>query len=251
MKVLRPIQSNFKVQSFGDNLACVYPNNRVVGKVGGICPEGSVDLYRKLGMLGHNGEDWMLWRGEPIYFPVEFYKESTGEVASANSVTSVILDRVPVKWWAKTEVDLAGGIGIDVISAEPVRIGDYEGCIKFRFWHLQKVNVHDDQEIKTGDLIGFGNSTGLSGGDHLHWSLKKCDKDGNALNKNNGYFGAEDFSPYFQNEFVLDYLKRMSEVKMVEIEFPEYKLTTIQILNKVIFIIVHNLRKALGMEKGR
>jgi len=35
------------------------------------------------------------------------------------------------------------------------------------------VNVKVDQKVKVGDLIGFSGNTGLSGGPHLHFELRK------------------------------------------------------------------------------
>ena len=178
MRIYRPIQTNRLTQAFGENKACINRQGKVTAKTGIFCPVGYTDFYISIGMIGHNGEDWACWRGEPVYFPVD------GEFI------------------IKTEVDKDGGVGVNAISKE-----QFEGSfIKFKFWHLQSVAVYDGQVVKAGDLIGCGDSTGASSGDHLHWSMKRCSAEGNVINRNNGFYGAIDFRPFFENVFVLDVL---------------------------------------------
>lgn len=167
---------------------CIGHTGKVVSKWPwsntGTCPAGYKDLYKSLGMDGHNGEDWSLWYGEPVYHAGDF-------------------DGV-----AKTEVDKSGGIGVDVIG------DDY----KLRYWHLKAVAVYDGKKIQMGDLIGYGDSTGLSSGNHLHWSLKKVNSSGRTLNKDNGFLGAIDFRPYFENTFVLDVLDiRAKQLRVIDL----------------------------------
>ena len=203
MKIYRPIRTNRKTQGFGENMTCVNRLGKVTDKIKigltFVCPAGYTDLYKTYSMLGHNGEDWALWRGEPVYNPID-----------------------GMKFRVKTEVDGNGGIGVNLISMDRFE-GNY---LKFKFWHLQKVAVHDDQMVEAGALIGYGDSTGLSSGDHLHWSMKPCDAQGNVLNRNNGYTGAVDFSPHFENVFILDVLL-----------LKEKALDAIQKTNKLIFQI--------------
>ena len=154
MRILRPLRTNRITQGFGEN---------------------KVPYYREAGMLGHNGIDFVCWRGEPMYHSGDF---------------------VGI---AKTEVDMAGGIGVDIISKEPFEDGFHR---KLRYWHLLKVAVYDGQEIRTGNLVGLGDNTGMSTGDHLHFGYKRCLKDGTAVNKDNGYYGGLDPEPYYIDEFV-------------------------------------------------
>jgi len=236
MKILRPIKTNRLAQGWGESKACgkwVDGKIQVVSKVDGVCPAEFVDLYAGiLGMNGHNGEDWAAWHGEPLYFPVE-----EGE------------------WRIQTEVDSAGGIGINVISKEPVALDAYYGYIKFKFWHLLKPLVADGETVKFGQLIGFCDNTGLSGGDHLHWSMKKCDENGTPSERNNGYYGAESFEEWYQNEFVIDFLIKQN----IEAQIEEAQLSFIQILNKLIFLLQEQIRRIGGgfgaflekIQKGR
>lgn len=142
--------------------------------------ENLLPIYKELGMLGHTGIDLGCWSGEPIYHSGDW--------------DGIVM----------TEVDNAGGYGVNVISKEPMEDGRY---YKLRYWHLKEFKVYDGQEVKCGDLLGLGDSTGLSTGDHLHFGLKPCDKDGNSLEPNNGYFGAIDPLPYYENVFVGEVLQ--------------------------------------------
>lgn len=190
MIVYRPIKTNYLSQKFGENLAMAKLDD--VGKairpfvvksipLAGV-PEGWAELYPLLGLKGHNGYDSNTWHGEPLYFPVDC-KEAGG-------------------WWSKNASDLDGGLGVDVISKKTIMLNGRRTYVKFRFWHLKEGIALD--EVKFGQLIGFCDNTGASSGDHLHWSLKPCAKDGTGKSKNNGYYGAEDFSEFYENTFVLD-----------------------------------------------
>ena len=53
-----------------------------------------------------------------------------------------------------------------------VRVEHIDGY-KTIYAHLSAINVTEGQHIKAGDVIGFGGSTGNSGGPHLHLALKK------------------------------------------------------------------------------
>ena len=37
--------------------------------------------------------------------------------------------------------------------------------------HLSKIEVRTDQEVTKGEIIGFTGTTGLAGGDHLHFGI--------------------------------------------------------------------------------
>jgi hypothetical protein len=188
MKIYRPIKTNWLTQAFGENKPCakldangnaIRPFQIVTG--GATCPIGYAKFYPLINLAGHNGEDWWAYHGEPLYFPVDS-AEAGG-------------------WHSAEASDLDGGLGLDVISNKPVMGDRY---VKFRFWHLKE--AWKDQDVRFGELIGYCDNTGASSGDHLHWSMKWCDKDGNHLDEGNGYAGASDFRPWFENTFVLDIL---------------------------------------------
>lgn len=231
MKIYRSTKTNRKTQAFGENKACakVYKNGKpvkpwkIVGTNTGTCPSGYDFFYPLLNMKGHNGEDWATWRGESLYFNVDALDQK-GNI---------------MEWWSRSGVDASGGIGIDVFSARRVYLkelppqagelakrewGENNGWVyvKFRFWHLQKVMIKDARRpnpsdprpqpnVWLGTLIGKCDSTGASGGDHLHWSMKIVAKNSMTLDGDNGYTGAVDFSPWFDNRFVVDVIDDLQE----------------------------------------
>jgi len=211
MIVYRPVRTNRLTQKFAENNACakvtwngspVRPF-KIKSKVNGVCPVGYKPFYPMIGLKGHNGQDNGTYHGEPCYFPV-------------------LIEGMT--WTAKTEVDRDGGIGVDVISDKPIALGDLTAHIKFRFWHLKRVNVYDGQKIRLGQLIGYCDSTGASSGDHLHWAMKRCDAEGNTYNTANGYSGAVDFSDWYVNQFVLD---TMGQTRDDLIAYIKHQLATL------------------------
>ncbi|KKN05253.1 hypothetical protein LCGC14_1089240 [marine sediment metagenome] len=184
MRIFRPILSDKLNQVFGESKACIDDRGKVTAKVNDKCISGSQSLYEKLGLKAHNGYDHRTWYGEPVYHSAEF------------------------NGWMKTEVDSAGGIGVDVVSNEPILKCTEPNCneihyIKIRYWHGKEVIGFDRKEIREGDMIMLADNTGLSSGTHLHWSPKWCNKEGRGIHRNNGYYGAFDVTPYYDNEFVL------------------------------------------------
>ena len=122
------------------------------------------------GIKGHNGVDFLTNHGWSIY-------------ASHDGT-------------ANYEIDPAGGHGVVVTSKDKT--------FKTIYWHLcdfsdpkfispvyGKVNL----PVETGDVIGYSDNTGKSNGDHLHWGLKFI-KNGETINKDNGYLGAVNPMPY-------------------------------------------------------
>ena len=78
--------------------------------------------------------------------------------------------------------------------------------VKFRFWHALANTVKDNQKIVTGSYIQASDSTGASSGDHVHWSMKFVDRNGATLDRDNGYYGAVDFSSWYVNEYIMNQL---------------------------------------------
>lgn len=214
MKIYRPVKSNIISQGFGENNACAKthidgsPVEPFIIKTAtnNFCPIGYKKFYPLIGMLGHNGIDYATTHGEPVFFNVD----------------------IPgITWLASTEVDRDGGIGVNIRSEQPISLTSlppqargslnliqrqYEKLggkvyLKFKFWHLKKVNVHDKKPVTIGDLIGWADSTGASSGDHVHVGMKVSDEHSwFSLDGDNGYNGALDFTTYFENKFVLDVL---------------------------------------------
>lgn len=169
----RPLISNNITQGWGANLACIQRDGRIVSTRNGNCPANARPYYQSIGMDGHNGLDFSAMRGEHIFHAATF------------------------GGWMYTETDNAGGIGVNVVSNDPVCLMDgQEVYVKLRCWHLKAPVGHDGKQVTFGQTIGLANNTGASSSDHLHFGVKICDKKGNALEKNNGYYGAFDPTPY-------------------------------------------------------
>ena len=143
-------------------------------------------FYQSIGLLAHNGIDLPTQLDEPIYFDC--------------NVAGYVLN---------TEIDNKGGLGINIITE------DKDGIFKHRYWHLKSFNVVAGQKLNTGDLLGISDNTGWSSGLHLHWDLKAMIKDENVTLKmkfsDNGYNGAIDPMPFFENIFVLDYVNSLKQ----------------------------------------
>jgi len=214
MKIFRPILSNAKTQGFGQSDVCVATSGgkviwpyKILDKRGTVCPVNSVDFYTNaLGMKGHNGEDWATYFKEKNYF-------------------SVIAD---TEWYCKGDLDDSGGIGIDIISKSAIDIDKLpfqtgtkakalwvsQGnklYVKFRYHHAKMNIPKDNTTISAGFLIQYADSTGASGGNHVHWSMKFCDEFGKTLDTDNGYLGAVNFSRWFTNQFILDALAEIKK----------------------------------------
>ena len=143
--------------------------------------ENLLPIYKQWGMKGHNGWDWACSYGEPIYWDCDI----KGTVLNCH-------------------IDNSGGLGVDVISQ------DKDGDFKHRFWHLKEFKCKAGDILDSGDLIGLGDSTGYSTGNHLHRGLKPVYKNKNNNWKNtyqgNGYFGAIEIQPYFKSIYIKDYM---------------------------------------------
>lgn len=151
------------------------------------------------GIKGHNGIDFSAAHGTPVYAThdgMAFY-----------------------------EYDGAQGEGVVIRTNQTFDDGQGGQCYyKTIYWHFcdpiketkftspiyTKVGYQPDQtgvsnigcEVQNGDLIGYADNTGASTGDHLHFGLKPVAQ-GEAwgvwynLQQNNGYFGAIDPTPFF------------------------------------------------------
>lgn len=140
------------------------------------------EFYKQMGMLGHNGVDFEAHNGDEVYFNFR----GKGEVIS-------VCDS-----WTK-------GLGITII------IQDGGKYFKILFWHLKGFAVKEGQVVETGQLLGYADNSGMSTGDHLHFGVYRCDQFGNTLNKDNGYGGAIDPTPYYRNYFVGDVMESLGK----------------------------------------
>ena len=124
-----------------------------------------VDFYTILNLKGHNGVD---------------FKTKTGCACYS----------------AHDGVVIFSGKGSD--EGVGVEIWDTVQNIKTIYWHLESSCVKKGSVVKAGQLIGRCDNTGFyTTGDHLHFGLKRVDRNGNTININNGFKGAIDPTPYF------------------------------------------------------
>lgn len=150
-------------------------------------PFGNPDpKYSALGLNAHNGIDFGVHHGDPVY-------------ATHDGI-------------ALHEIDGKGGWGVVLRTSEKF---DYDGGLAFFktiYWHLcdstkepqfeSPIFSNPNKLVKTGDIIGYADNTGMSTGDHLHFGLKPMlqDEDNGVwynVKQANGYLGAIDPKPYF------------------------------------------------------
>lgn len=194
LEIYRPLDTKKVSQGFGDNLACIDKLGKIFGiQKGKKCPGAS--FYESIGMKGHNGVDNPITIGEAVYHAATF------------------------PGWLTIESDAAGGLGVDVVSNEPLFFafpippelfntavpheqGGKQGFthyVKLRYWHLHAPVGHNKKAITCGMIIGQAGNTGASSGPHLHWSPKWCLQDGRGVANNNGFSGAFDPTPYYNS----------------------------------------------------
>ena len=213
LNIYRAVKSNVVAQAFGENKpgATLGVNGKPVRPFvidtfpigdgdGGVIwntPIGWVKFYPLIGLRGHNGYDFGAWRGEPVYFNV--------------------IGQDKIEGVCKTEIDPDGGKGVDVFYTDP----DNGKTYKSRYWHLQNHGVYDGQKIKSGDLIGWADSTGASSGDHLHEGLKPVNSEGENLYPDNGYYGCVDPANtpdirFYPNDFILTLLNLKQQLSLLQ-----------------------------------
>ena len=121
-------------------------------------------IYSQFGLKGHNGTDFAIPTGTPIYAPMD------GEV--------------------KVKDDGVRGYGLHVRIRSPYK--DAEIVLG----HLSTANVTNGSKINMGEIIGYSGNTGFSTGPHLHMGYRKL-KPGKqnkvwewqVFDYSNGYYG--------------------------------------------------------------
>ena len=177
MKIYRAVKTNLLTQTFG-----------LKGTKVELIP-----LYNSLKppLLAHDGFDWAVLC-------------KANKVKHGGQCEAVYCD-LDIK---STVIEISEndefGFGIVAISE------DKDGIFQHLWWHLD--DISDDLKVGTvlesGDYLGIAGNTGRSTGAHLHRQIRPMARDvyGNLYKTqlNNGYNGAIDIEPYFENKFVLD-----------------------------------------------
>lgn len=130
--------------------------------------------YAQLGLAGHDGRDYAAPKGTPV--------KATHDGFVIESIAK----------------DTGYGIRVQIYN---------EQGYTTIYGHFERSNFPDIpfswQErrypVKTGDVIGFVDSTGFSTGNHLHLGLRFYDNY-QVKNYNNGFFGYVDPRPYLEEK---------------------------------------------------
>lgn len=127
--------------------------------------------YQRYGMIGHNGIDFVVPIGTPVFAPIDGYI-TTGD-----------------------EGNTGYGRFVKIISDS---IGQEQNRRRVDLGHLSQfsANAVNGRFVRQGDLVAFSGNSGDSTGPHLHFTFKNLRANGETLNLTNGYKGAIDVSAY-------------------------------------------------------
>ncbi len=155
----------------------IYAPDGIIGQKFGECIGDTCNLYKSMGLKGHNGIDFRGKRGTPVY------AAHSGKVIYAQEFHS--------------------------ITGKGIKILDETKTFATLYCHCDELLVSAGESVSEGQIIA---KMGNSGSDyfymavHLHFGLYETDKNGVTINTNNGYNGAIDPLPYFAAEKFMDYI---------------------------------------------
>jgi murein DD-endopeptidase MepM/ murein hydrolase activator NlpD len=132
-------------------------------------------MYSQYGMKGHNGTDYAVPIGTPVFAPMD------GEVKVIDSGVK--------------------GYGLHVKLRNPYKAAEMV------LGHLSEAVIPDGHRVRTGEIIGYSGNSGYSTGPHLHMGyrmLKVGKQEGRVwewevMDYSNGFFGYIDFLEYVLN----------------------------------------------------
>jgi len=237
LKIFRPCISKAISQHFGENKACVDHNGRVYsGPIRCV-----VSYYKSIGMMGHNGIDIPGLNGEDIYHAATF------------------------PGWFRSEADSSGGLGVDVVSNNSLffpgkippeiinsavlhtqnGVQGFLHHVKMRYWHLSMVIGHEGKQVTLGTVVGLMGNTGVSSGTHLHFAPKWCDVNGGNISPRNGYNGALDPTPYYNNQVTaLEYSDMITKEALPLTPVEVKSITTqLSLVKKVVLLLQKLIHK--------
>lgn len=103
--------------------------------------------------------------------------------------------------------------GKDSTGSWSVVLWEDTNLYKTMYFHGQKngIVVKKGQRVSKGTLLGHWDSTGYSTGHHLHFGLKETDKNGDTINRYNGYNGAINPTPYRVDYNKMRFIQKQGE----------------------------------------
>ena len=155
--ILCPIENSALIEGF----TWIQVRPRVTQKFG-----ENPQIYTQLGLKAHNGIDFGVPEGTPVYAPFD------GKVRIGD--------------------DGKKGYGQYVKIRNSNRVRE---CV---LGHLSKIKVLEGAQVNMGDQIGYSGNTGFSTGPHLHLGMRFISKASGDVfswpvaNYDNGYFGYVD-----------------------------------------------------------
>lgn len=158
---------------------------------------------------------------------LQYYKNNNINITAHNGVDVLAKHGQPVyaahAGICYPGVDDKEGHGVVIRTETPYEYNGEMVHFKSVYWHFLKESavVKTGQRVEAGDLIGYADSTGLSTGDHLHFSIKPQLWNENDwiwynLEQSNGMMGAVSPEPYFTGEYAIDQRIMFIQRKLIE-----------------------------------
>lgn len=156
IKILPPLKRKIVNQGFGEN---------------------GIDLYKRLGLRGHNGIDFYALEGTEAFAS---FPGTVRQYTTTGYGNNVFLESDPII--------LPSGVTFRLNAV---------------YGHLKNFLVEDGIRVELEDKIAITNNTGLSTGDHLHFGIRpEYFIEGIWVgDKNNGYWGYIDPARLFYDPF--------------------------------------------------
>lgn len=176
MALASPLKGTLKItQNFGDDF-------KFTGKWNGKSYKDVWFNKTVLGAKGHNGIDYSVKTGTPVY--------------AADDGTIVF------EGWGQNNSWMGTGAGVCVLIK-------HSNC-HTGYAHLNSTVINKNQKVKKGQLIGYSGNTGGSTGAHLHFEALPLKPD-----FKNGYGGRVDPAKYTEKKPVIT-TKQMTAVTAIE-----------------------------------
>ena len=152
-------------------------------------------IYKEMGLRGHDGFDFQVNCADPYVRHGGKCEEVFNNVIGNGELEITYIQR-------------SDEYGYGIVAMDK----DWN---KFLWWHFDIISplLYVGAKLNFGDLLGTSGDTGKSTGAHVHFAWYKYGDD-----PNNGYKGAGDPEPYYDNRFCLDIKTQISVIqKMIDL----------------------------------